>query len=84
MTPTDAFEFVDSNDALQLLPRHKRPRTDDLVLRVFHRTTGAGRSVLLAREDALRLYGWLGRWLDEGWDGVPKVTKRELDEVTGQ
>lgn len=32
-----------------------------------------GRSVLLSRAQVEQLHDWLGRWLAEGWDGVPPV-----------
>lgn len=70
MTPADSFEIVDRNDVLHLIPRHRKPMTDDVLLRVFHRTTGGGRSILLDRQAAQDLHDWLGRWLEQGWDGV--------------
>lgn len=72
--PDDDYELVDHNDVLQVGARHKKPCSDDLVLQVFHRTTGGGRSVLIEREQAAELHDWLGRWLAEGWDGVRRAT----------
>ncbi len=72
MRPADGYEAADHTDVLQVRPRHRRPCTDDLVLSVFHRTTGAGRSILLTRQHAAALRAWLGRWLAEGWDDVPR------------
>src|SRR5258707_322078 len=68
--PQDAYELVDHNDVLQIMPRHKKPCSDDLVLRVLHRTTRGGRAVLIERGQAEELRDWLTRWLAEGWDGV--------------
>jgi len=72
MKAADAYEAVDHIDVLQVKPRHIKPCTDDVVLSVFHRTTGSGRSVLLTRQHAAVLRDWLDRWLSEGWDGVPR------------
>jgi hypothetical protein len=72
MKPADTYQAADHTDVLQLTPRHKRPCTDDVVLSVFHRTTGGGRSVLLTRAMATTLRDWLHRWISEGWDGVPR------------
>lgn len=73
MKPADAYEAADHTDVLQVKPRHARPFTDDVVLSVSHRTTGAGRSVLLTRQHAAALRDWLNQWIAEGWDGVPRA-----------
>jgi hypothetical protein len=70
--PGGGFEHVDGRDVFQVTGRHVRPCTDELLLSVMHRTTGGGRSALLARPDVVRLRDWLDRWLAEGWDGVPR------------
>lgn len=77
MNRADSFEIADHNDVLQVLPRHVKPCSDDLLLKVFHRTTGGGRSVLLSRRQAEGLHEWLSRWLAEGWDGVKKDAPKE-------
>lgn len=66
------FESVDGVDALQVGPRGKKSGEDVLVLSVFHRTTGGGRSNLLTRAHAAALHAWLGWWLANGWPGVPR------------
>jgi hypothetical protein len=78
--PQDAFELIDGTDVLRAAARHVRPCSDDLVLQVFHRTTGGARSVLVRRPDAERLHAWLGRWLAEGWDGVKRECGAEHAE----
>jgi hypothetical protein len=70
--PADAYQAIDHVDVLQVAPRHKTPLTDDVVLSVFHRSTGGGQSVLLTRQHATELRDWLNRWIAEGWDGVPR------------
>jgi hypothetical protein len=72
MKPADAYEALDHTDVLQINARHRQPCTDDVVLSVFHRTTGSRRSVLLPRQQATGLNNWLSRWIEEGWDGVPR------------
>ena len=73
MNPADALELIDvTNDVLQLIPRHRKPMSDDVVLKTFHRTTGSGRSFLLDRGAVQALHEWIGRWLEEGWDGVTR------------
>jgi hypothetical protein len=68
------FEQLEpDNTVLQVTARHVVPMTDDLVLRVFHRTTGSGRSALLNRAAVAELHAALGAWLDDGWPGVTKV-----------
>jgi hypothetical protein len=69
----DRFQHVDRNTVLQLGPRHKTPCTDELLVMLFHRTTGTIKdSALMDRADAEKLHAWLGVWLAEGWDGVRK------------
>jgi hypothetical protein len=73
MVPDDRYEHHEpDNTVLTVGPRHITPVTDDLVLAVRHRTTGGGRSALLSRPSVAGLHAWLGRWLADGWDGVPR------------
>jgi hypothetical protein len=54
---------------------HKQPISDDVMIWVFHPTTGGGRSIVLSRADVERLHKQLGTWLESGWagfaDGAP-------------
>ncbi len=69
----DRFQHVDRNTVVQVGPRHKTPCTDELLVMLFHRTTGTIKdSALLDRAAAERLHAWLETWLTEGWDGVRK------------
>lgn len=72
MKANDQVNIVESRDRLTVGPRHQVPCSDDLVLAVRHRTIGDPRSILLSRAVAADLHAWLGRWLDQGWDGVPR------------
>jgi hypothetical protein len=75
------FQHTDRNDVLQFRPRyHGRAGTDELVASIAHRTTGDGRSALLRRPDAEELYNWLGDWLAQGWDGVPRTCQDRHDD----
>ena len=74
------FEAVDGTDVLQVGPRSRQSPEDVLVLSVFHRTTGGGRSNLLTRAHAAALHAWLGWWLANGWPGVPRRCGNEHDE----
>ncbi|MEU7243397.1 hypothetical protein [Streptomyces sparsogenes] len=62
-------------EALTFMSRHKKPCSDDIVVRAFHPTTGASRCFLLYRAEAEELHAALGKWLAEGWagfvDGAP-------------
>ena len=67
------FERLErDNTVIQVTARHVRPITDDLLVKVFHRTTGGGRSALLDRAAVAELHAALGAWLDDGWPGVRK------------
>jgi len=67
------FEHLErDNTVLQVTARHVRPITDDLLIKVFHRTTGGGRAALLDRAAVTQLYIALGAWLVDGWPGVRK------------
>lgn len=67
------FEQVEvNNTVLQVTARHRRPLTDDLLIQVHHRTTWSGRSALLDRAAVTKLHAALGKWLEDGWPGVPK------------
>lgn len=70
------FEAIDGSDVLQVTGRTTPPREDVLAARIFHATTGGGRSILLRRPAAEALHDWLARWLAEGWDGVPRACGR--------
>jgi hypothetical protein len=70
---SEMFERAEpDNTILRVGPRHSKPCTDDVVLSVRHRTTSDGRAALLDRQRVAELRDWLTRWLDEGWDGVPR------------
>ena len=60
------------NTVIQVTARYVTPITDDLLVKVFHRTTGGGRSALLDRDAVAELHAALGAWLDDGWPGVRK------------
>jgi len=67
------FEHLErDNTVIQVTARHVKPITDDLLIKVFHRTTGGGRSALLDRDAVAELHAALGAWLDDGWPGVRK------------
>lgn len=62
-------------EGIVVTSRHKRPLTDDVAIKAFHPTTGAGRSYLMSRTDVEELHEALTKWLAEGWagfvDGAP-------------
>lgn len=62
-----------STDVMQIRPRTRPASEDELVVTVQHRTIGAGRSILIERAHAEKLHEWLGKWLAEGWPGVPRA-----------
>ncbi|MCW6004306.1 hypothetical protein K1W54_06885 [Micromonospora sp. CPCC 205371] len=70
---TDVFELhnIGDNSVLTIGPRHRPALSDDLVLSVQHRTTGGGRSLLLARAQTREMLDWLASWYEHGWAGVP-------------
>ncbi|MFI8084347.1 hypothetical protein ACIF6L_26535 [Kitasatospora sp. NPDC086009] len=55
---------------------HKQPISDTVLIRVFHPTTGAGRSFVLTRDEVSQLHDALSQWLVTGWagfvDGAPE------------
>ncbi|MFJ9694925.1 hypothetical protein [Kitasatospora sp. NPDC101183] len=55
---------------------HKQPISDTVLVRVFHPTTGGGRSFLLTRDEVEELHGTLSKWIADGWagfvDGAPR------------
>src|SRR5262249_51082539 len=73
MTNPKALEIEDvqANLRLDVGPRHKMPITDDVVLSVGTRGGYSSRSILLTRARAEELHDWLGKWLANGWEGVP-------------
>lgn len=78
------FEAVQGTDALQVLPRSRKPSEDVAVIRIFQRTMGphsSGRGQLLTRATAAALYAWLGWWLANGWPGVPRRCGQEHSEA---
>lgn len=78
------FEAVMATDVLQLKGRCKPPAEDEVVLCVFHRTTGGGRSILLERSQVEALHEWLGKWLADGWPGVPRKCGRHHSDDVGE
>jgi hypothetical protein len=58
-----------NNAELAVSARHKKPITDDLV--VTCRQSYSERPILLSRAQVGELHDWFGKWLAEGWDGVP-------------
>ena len=79
MTPC-LFEHLErDNTVIQVTARHVRPITDDLLIKVFHRTAGGGRAALLDRAAVTQLYIALGAWLADGWPGV----RKEVGQSTG-
>lgn len=79
-----AFEHVNGTDVLRVGPRHRQPVTDELVAQVYHRTTGGGRSALLTRPAAVALWLWLGQWIAEGWDGMPRQCQAPFRDAEGR
>lgn len=71
------FQLLDGNDLLVLGQRNNAAPTDEVLLSVAHKTTGGGRSVLLTRPEAAAVHQWLGQWLGEGWDKVPRTCQAE-------
>ncbi|MFD8595391.1 hypothetical protein ACFV1L_10355 [Kitasatospora sp. NPDC059646] len=55
---------------------HTRPISDTVVVRVFHPTTGGGRSFVLTRDEVTDLNGSLQKWLAEGWAGFVEGAPR--------
>jgi hypothetical protein len=66
------FEAVNSEEVLQISGGTRPAASDEVVLRIMYRTTGAGRAILLERAAARALHGWLGWWLENGWPGVAR------------
>lgn len=63
-----------TRELLAVAPRGVAIGTDELHIGIGGAVYDMyGRSVLLSRAQVEDLYEWLGRWLAEGWDGVPPV-----------
>jgi hypothetical protein len=59
---------------LAVAPRGVAIGTDELHIGIGGAVYDTyGKSVLLSRAQVEDLHDWLGRWLAEGWDGVPPV-----------
>lgn len=64
------LQIADGADILAMRPRSTKP-DDTIVASIGHRY--ASRSVLLSRAKVAELHEFTGKWLAEGWDGVPQV-----------
>lgn len=69
----DLFTATADRDHLRVCGRHIKPITDELLIAVEHRTTGAAKAIVLSRPRVRELHAALGRWLDEGWPGVTQT-----------
>ncbi len=56
------YSFTRMNDLMEVTERLARPR--DVVIRISHRTTGGGRSILLDAADVAALRDALSAWLE--------------------
>jgi hypothetical protein len=64
------FEFVEGTMRLRVTGRHIKPVSDELLLTVEQRSTGAGRSILLDYAATAELAAVLNEWITQGWPGV--------------